>query len=98
MLSDPQIDSAGRSPVLYPKNEALTGKANEGALERRLAAWYYIDNRLQDELEEDQTLRRKFVDLGNLLARALLRSPREGDKEMAEHIRRRIKELKGQPK
>jgi hypothetical protein len=95
LMSDPQINSAGRSPVLYPKNESLTGKANEGALERRLAAWYYIDNRLQNELKENQTLQQKFVDLGNLIARALLRSPREGDKEMAEHIRQRARELKG---
>jgi hypothetical protein len=94
LLSDPQIDSAGRSPVLYPNNESLTGRANEGALERRLAAWYYIDNRLKDKLEEDPKLRKKFIDLGNLIARALLRS----DKEMAKQIRQRIKELEGKIK
>ena len=95
LLSDPQINSAGRSPVLYPKNESLTGKANVGALERRLAAWYYIDSRLSEELVEDQILRRKFVDLGNLIAMALHRSPRRNDREMAQRIRERVKKLEG---
>lgn len=89
LLSDPQIDSAGRSPVLYPNNKSLTGKANEGALERRLAAWYYIDNRFKDKLEKDPMLRKRYIDLGNLLARALLRS----DKDMAKKIRQCIKKI-----
>jgi hypothetical protein len=96
LLSDPQIDSVGRSPVLYPKNESLTGKANVGALERRLAAWYYIDNRLREELKENEILLTKFVDLGNLIARALNRSPHGNDREMAKHVRRRVKELEEQ--
>jgi hypothetical protein len=93
-LSDPQIDSAGRSPLLYPNNESLAGIANEGAFERRLAAWYYIDNRLKGKSEEDPLLRKKCIDLGNLLARSLLRS----DKDMANRIRQRVKELKAIPK
>lgn len=99
LLSDPEIDSEGRSPVLYPDNELLTEKADEGALERRLAAWYYIDNRFeQQEIRNDPALLKKYIDLGNFLARALLRSPREGDKEMAKRIRQRARELQGQRK
>jgi hypothetical protein len=96
LLSDPEIDSAGRSPVLYPKNESLSSRANVGALERRLAAWYYIDNRLRDEMMHDAALRAKLVYLGNLIARALIRSARESDRVTAEQIRKRVKELKSE--
>lgn len=89
LLSDPEKDSHGRSPVLYPDNNSLTRKANEGALERRLAAWYYIDNRLKAKLEEDEALRKKYITLGKLLARSLLRS----DKDMAHRIRECVKQV-----
>jgi hypothetical protein len=93
LQNDPQIDSVGRSPVLYPKNEALVGRANQGALERRLAAWYYMENRLKEELTTDTSLQKKFLDLGHVLARTLLRSPREQDRQMARLVRDRVKGL-----
>jgi hypothetical protein len=95
LLSDPQRSSTGRSPVLYPGNALLSEKASEGALERRLAAWYYIDNRLEHELDNNPDLHEKYVDLGNVLVRALLRSPREGDKEKANLIRKAVREQRG---
>ncbi|MEM8718698.1 MAG: caspase family protein [Cyanobacteria bacterium P01_G01_bin.39] len=94
LLSDPQKRSAGRSVVLYPENAFLSRKVDEGATELRLAAWHYINNRLRNELENNNDLLKKYIDLSNLLSSALLRSPREDDQEMAKIIRQQVKKYK----
>lgn len=94
LLSDPQKRSAGRSAMLYPKNAVLSSKVDEGIIELRLAAWHYINNRLENELENNDELHKKYIDLSNLLSSALINSPRKDDQEMAKIIRQQVKKYK----
>jgi hypothetical protein len=95
LLSKPDLDTAGRSPVLYPGNDTLVEKAEEGALERRLAAWYYIDQRYGlEEILGDPDLGGAYEALGNVLAGTLLRSPTPSDKALAQAIREKVKRLR----
>ncbi|HEX3555070.1 MAG TPA: hypothetical protein VIA62_17745 [Thermoanaerobaculia bacterium] len=88
-------ESKGKSPVLYPGNALLVEKAAEGAIERRLAAWYYLDQRYGlDEIKSDSELAKTYETLGNILASTLLGSPRTVDKELAQAIREKVKPLR----
>jgi hypothetical protein len=96
LMSNPEIDSRGMSPVLYPRNSTLTQKADEGARERRIAAWFYLNHRYPLEtISDDPQLSRMFTDLSNIIAPALLRSPVESDKELGRYVRQQIKALRG---
>ena len=87
LLDSSDIDSGGRSPVLYPKNETLDQKAEEGARERRLAAWYYIEKRYRaEDIIRDPKLAQSYERLGNALARSLKRSSNKDDQSLADTI------------
>lgn len=89
LLEDPQSDSIGRSSVLYPKNDALLEKASKRSLELRLAAWFYMENRLHDKINSSDKMLSDFIDLGNLISRSLLQYP--DGKQLALQIRNKVK-------
>src|SRR5207253_2139682 len=87
MLSSPE---SSRSSVLY-QNAVLKKKAEQGADERRLAAWYYLNSRYTLEaIVANSELTKKYVDLGNQLSDTLI----EADNDLADKIRRQVKEFK----
>lgn len=87
MISPPDVDSEGESPVLYPSNPELAGKNEVGALERRLAAWYYLDNRYEwPEIVASDDLRSHYESLGDRLVAQLLRSSAEASMELGDKI------------
>ena len=95
LLSNPDIDSQGMSPVLYPQNTTLIQKADEGAIERRIAAWYYLNYRYTlKDISKDPQLSKMFTDLGNIVAPALLRSSAERDNKLGELIRKQTRNLR----
>lgn len=95
LLSNPEIDSHGMSPVLYPKNTTLIQKADEGALERRIAAWLYLIYRYPlEDISNDPQLSRIFTRLGNIVAPALLRSSLQRDIELGRIIRQQTRTLR----
>ena len=80
----------GRSPILYSENENLREKADQNALELRLAAWFYIDNRYSPEdIKKSPQLLEAYQRLGNIVARALVKSPNPDDKKLGVLIRSR---------
>jgi hypothetical protein len=80
----------GYSPALYSENEHLREKANQNALELRLAAWFYIDNRYSPEMIQAlPQLMEYYQSLGNIIARTLISSSNPEDKELAKKIRSR---------
>ena len=80
----------GYSPALYSENEHLREKANQNALELRLAAWFYIDNRYSPEIiQASPQLMEYYQSLGNIIARTLISSSNPEDKELAKKIRSR---------
>jgi hypothetical protein len=95
LMSNPDIDTQGMSPVLYPGNTTLIQKADEGARERRIAAWFYLKHRYPLEvISNDQELSGAFTDLSNIVAPALLQSSAESDKELGRYIRQQTKALR----
>ena len=95
LLDTSEISSGGRSPVLYPKNKDLDIKAEEGARERRLAAWYYLERKYsQEERLRDTKLAQQYETLGNVLIRSLKRSSKESDKALASTIEADLEKFK----
>ena len=95
MISSPDVDSEGESPILYPSNTELAEKTELGALERRLAAWYYLDNRYHwEELLGSAELAADYESLGDRLVTQLLRSPSEAYQELGDKIDERMSEFR----
>jgi hypothetical protein len=96
MISSPDVDSEGESPILYPRNTELAEKTEVGALERRLAAWYYLDNRYgwEEMLSSDESLVEQYESLGDRLITQLLRSPSEANQELGDKIDDRMSEFR----
>jgi hypothetical protein len=87
LLSSPEIDSQGISPVLYPQNKVLVQKSDEGALERRIAAWLYLKNRYSfEQIIANKELYNIYMDLSNLIIRGLLDSEKESDKDIIKSV------------
>lgn len=82
------------SRMLY-QNAELQKKANEGADERRLAAWYYLNNRYTpNEIMVNTELANIYIDLGNQLSSTLKASSVTVDQKLADAIRQQVKEFK----
>jgi hypothetical protein len=95
MISSPDVDSQGESTILYPRNPELAEKTEVGALERRLAAWYYLDNRHGwDKILNDADLSAHYEALGERLITQLLRSPSEENQELGDRIDERMGEYR----
>ena len=92
-------ESKGQTALLYPGREELKRKAEDGIVERLLAAWYFINNEYsEEEIIRNDQLFNACQDIGPRLSRRLrLR----GKTELANEIQNTIKSLKqkkeGQP-
>jgi hypothetical protein len=98
LLSSPDPEAAGRSQVLYPRNQRLSAQSQAGARERRLAAWFYIDQRFTpQEIASKPDLLTMYRQLGALACNALIASESSSDREAAKQIRARIDKLNANP-
>ncbi len=83
------------SPVLYHQNSELRKKAQEGADERRLAAWYYLNGRYDWEvLANDNDLADIYIKLGNDLSDALFQYLDSDSQKRATTIRKQVNAFK----
>lgn len=94
LLSSPDPEAAGHSQVLYPRNQQLSVQSQIGARERRLAAWYYIDQRFTpDQIATQPDLLALYRQLGALACNALIASESSVDREAAKQIRAKIDKM-----
>ncbi len=96
-LSGSDIASEGKVSLLH-QNDELVAMARKGSLERRLAAWFYLDNWVfRDGMpgSEDAVLCEKFEDIGYEILGILSGSKSESDKKLCEQIQARIDSLYG---
>jgi tetratricopeptide (TPR) repeat protein len=99
LMSSPDTDSLGISPVLYPRNKLMVQKAGEGALERRIAAWLYIKGRIaKEQIIENENLLSVFTNLGFLIIRGLITSEKRGDTSLFKVIIKENRKLKSAKK
>lgn len=83
------------SPVLYHQNSELRKKAQEGADERRLAAWYYLNGRYDEKTRvTDNELADIFIELGNSLSDALFQYSDNDSQMRAKTIRNQVNAFK----
>jgi tetratricopeptide (TPR) repeat protein len=86
--------SEGVAQILFHRSFPLKRDSERAALERRVAAWLYLDQRLNaGETLKDDRLHELYVRLGNEVSAGLLNLGGEADVELATTIRRRVKEL-----
>jgi hypothetical protein len=91
MLSSPEVDSVGISMILYPSNRDLVERTERGALERRLAAWYYLDNRYDwKEIISSSERQEYYETLGDQLVSYILGSGLEDYEILGENIDQRM--------
>jgi hypothetical protein len=71
LLSSEEEESTGTSSILYQDvSPALRARAEEAAIDRRIAAWLYIDaHYTDDEIADDAQLLREFRALGAQILR-----------------------------
>lgn len=63
-------ESAGKSAMLYTKNEGLLNAFEEGITERLLAAWFYLRRRYSlEEIRRNAELKDDFLTIGQRLGR-----------------------------
>jgi hypothetical protein len=63
-------ESAGKSAMLYTKNEELLKAFEEGITERLLAAWFYLRRRYSlEEIRQNAELKADFLTIGQRLGR-----------------------------
>ena len=69
--------------------------ADEGAIERRIAAWLYINKRYTTEqIIEDEELYSVYTNLGFLIIRSLINSEKPADEALIQIIKVENRELK----
>lgn len=82
---DPRMQ--GTKPVLFSQNPALMKQVRAGAVERLLAAWYYLQQRhAADRLPADDPRRLDYISIGNMLSSMLLESNDPEEQRLGEQI------------
>jgi hypothetical protein len=83
-------DSDGSSQILFSSTKGMTRDRERAALEQRIAAWLYLEYRLQARLlPPDDPLRKQHRELAELAEAALYDSGQEQDLALAAEIRKR---------
>ncbi len=72
-------------------DQALSSDAQMSALERRLAAWFYLHERVRAyELDKDDMRRKRYVKLGRAVITDLYKSDSDYDFDLAEAIKEKF--------
>ena len=87
--------SEGFSQVLFVENRAVKRDTEAAARELRLAAWLYLEHRLQVAESKDPELVRQYIELGDLVASSLVsRRASDRDKQLGRTIYQKVQALK----
>ena len=96
-LDHPEQERVGRPQVLFYQNSKVKKDAAEAALSQRLAAWLYLEYRLNaGKNTEGDELKNLYNHLGNLVVKGLYGGKDPKDKELAIKILNSIKEARKQ--
>jgi TIR domain/Trypsin-like peptidase domain len=91
LLSHPDQARNNVPQALYYELPGVKADQEKGALERRIAAWLYLDQRLKAaDLPSDSALRQAWVETGQLCAEGLFESVLDSDIELAVYISEKI--------
>jgi hypothetical protein len=94
-LSKPRHIQTERPQVLFYEADPVKTNSESAALERRIAAWLYMDRRLGPErLAEDEEIKRTFRKLARTLRTALQGRGEPQDLMLVEYIDSRVKDIK----
>jgi hypothetical protein len=92
-LHHPKQGRVGAPQVLFYSSFQVKRDSEQAALERRIAAWLYLDMRVKaGGLAVDDPLRQRYLQLGHEARRGLYRRGTSADAELADYIKERLKE------
>jgi hypothetical protein len=92
-LHHPKQGRVGAPQILFHRSFRLKHDSEQAALERRIAAWLYLDIRLKAAAKpKDDPLRERYVQLGRAAVQALYARAGQDDQELARFIQERLKE------
>jgi hypothetical protein len=90
-LYHPNRSRTDAPQALYYEVPAIKRDQERASLERRLAAWLYLDRRVRaGDLPPEDPRRRDWVEIGQLAAGVLFDSPDAADQALAEEISEKI--------
>jgi hypothetical protein len=95
-LDSPHQKREGGPRILFRQSTAIKRDSEAAALDRRVAAWLYLEHRLRaGELDERDPIHGLYLSLGRTIIKGLNKTRKKADRALAKEIRERLKQSQG---